>query len=167
MIAGLEEVRKNVKDFLYFEGRRNVKVIDPTVDIRGLKDGQTWEDDPIHLTSAAYFKLADGVTKMSSGGSGGASMGRGGAGGRDVRGRGAGRGFDHNNSWRKRGRTDSMETAGGDSRRHRSWGPEYGEGARRGQRKLGGERRRRCCQRKRFLRSWKRHWRHALLGGRL
>jgi hypothetical protein len=129
LTTGLEEVRKNVKDFLYYEGRRNVKVMDPAVDIRGLEDGQTWEDDPIHLTPAAYSKLAEGIIKMSSSGAGGPG---GGGGARGGRGRGLDGGAGTNSGWRKRDRTESMDAGGGDSRRKRGWGGDLGDGARRG-----------------------------------
>jgi hypothetical protein len=64
----LEFLRKNFKDFLFFDGKRNVKVLDPSMDIRGLEDKEAWtEDDPYHPQPAVYKKIADSVIHIIDG----------------------------------------------------------------------------------------------------
>jgi hypothetical protein len=49
MLSSLEIMRKNFKDFLYYNGMRTIKVLDPSMDIRGMEDEEIWEaDEPIH-----------------------------------------------------------------------------------------------------------------------
>jgi hypothetical protein len=47
MLQGLEDIRRNLKDFLFHKGKRNVKVVDPNFDIRGMSEGEVWDLDPI------------------------------------------------------------------------------------------------------------------------
>jgi hypothetical protein len=64
--TSLELLRKNFKDFLFYEGRRNVKVLDPCVDIRNMDDTEVWkEEDPVHPVKDMYKKIADTVVRMS------------------------------------------------------------------------------------------------------
>jgi hypothetical protein len=65
--ASLELLRKNFKDFLFYEGRRNVKVLDPCVNIRNLDDTEVWkkEEDPVHPVMGIYKKIAETVVRMS------------------------------------------------------------------------------------------------------
>jgi hypothetical protein len=56
LMASLELLRKNFKDFLFYDGRRNVKVLDPCVDIRHLPDEEVWGEDPIHPKESAFEK---------------------------------------------------------------------------------------------------------------
>jgi hypothetical protein len=62
----LELLRKNFKDFLYYDGRRNVKILDPCMDIRSMTDNKVWGMDPIHPTEAVSMKIAASVIKISS-----------------------------------------------------------------------------------------------------
>jgi hypothetical protein len=62
----LELLRKNFKDFMYYDGRRNVKILDPCMDIRSMSDREVWDLDPIHPTEAVYTKIAALVVKISS-----------------------------------------------------------------------------------------------------
>jgi hypothetical protein len=63
-MASLELLRKNFKDFLFYDGRRNVKVLDPCVDIRHLPDDEVWGEDPIHPKESAFEKIAASVAKI-------------------------------------------------------------------------------------------------------
>jgi hypothetical protein len=63
-MASLEILRKNFKDFLFYDGRRNIKVFDPCIDIRGMTDEEAWGDDPIHPTEEAFGKMAASVGKI-------------------------------------------------------------------------------------------------------
>jgi hypothetical protein len=56
--------RKNYKDFLYYEGMKGIKVMDPCMDKRGMEDGEIWGEDPIHPKQLGNSKIASGVIKM-------------------------------------------------------------------------------------------------------
>jgi hypothetical protein len=65
MLTSLEDLRVNLKDFLYLSGKRFVKIVDPTYDMRSMADSEIWGDaDPIHPKPEMYTKLADGVIKL-------------------------------------------------------------------------------------------------------
>jgi hypothetical protein len=64
LMASLEILRKNFKDFLFYDGRRNIKVFDPSMDLRGMADEEAWGDDPIHPTDEAFNKMAASVAKI-------------------------------------------------------------------------------------------------------
>jgi hypothetical protein len=64
MLGTLEMYRKNFKDFLYYGGMKNIKVMDPCMDIRGMEDSDVWDLDPVHPLPLVYAKMAGGVIKM-------------------------------------------------------------------------------------------------------
>jgi hypothetical protein len=67
MDAALDSLKKNLKDFLFNTGRRNIKILDPSVDFRGMTDREIWsQDDPIHPRPEAYSKIAEGVIKLKA-----------------------------------------------------------------------------------------------------
>jgi hypothetical protein len=66
MLNTLEMFRKNFKDFLYYEGMKSIKVMDPCMDIRGLEDSDVWDLDPVHPLPLVYAKMAGGVIKMTN-----------------------------------------------------------------------------------------------------
>jgi hypothetical protein len=67
MMTSLAELRKNLKNYLYYTGRKNIRVMDPTVDLRGFTDNEVWaEGDPVHPRPEMYEQLADGVIKMTA-----------------------------------------------------------------------------------------------------
>jgi hypothetical protein len=57
----LADLTKNIKNFMFMNNLRHVKVIDPAVDMRGLSDDEIWEDDPIHPRENFYDILARSV----------------------------------------------------------------------------------------------------------
>jgi hypothetical protein len=61
---GLEDIRRNLKDFLFHKGKRNVKVLDPNLEIRGLSEGEVWDMDPIHPREEVYKKIAEGLINV-------------------------------------------------------------------------------------------------------
>jgi hypothetical protein len=65
MLNSLDMMRRNFKDFLYFAGMRNVKVLDPCMDIRGMEDSEIWGKDPIHPLPLVYTKIVSGIVKMT------------------------------------------------------------------------------------------------------
>jgi hypothetical protein len=42
LLSSLELLRKNFKDFMYYDGRGNVKILDPCMDIRSMSDKDVW-----------------------------------------------------------------------------------------------------------------------------
>jgi hypothetical protein len=66
MLNSLDMMRRNFKDFLFFAGMRNVKVLDPCMDIRGMEDMEIWSEDPVHPLPLVYTKIVTGVVKMTN-----------------------------------------------------------------------------------------------------
>jgi hypothetical protein len=64
MLDSLELMRKTCKDFLYYEGKKSIKVLDPCVDIRGMENSEVWGDDPVHPQQLVYKKIATGVIRI-------------------------------------------------------------------------------------------------------
>jgi hypothetical protein len=63
-MSSLEILRKNFKDFLFYDGRRNIKVLDTCIDIRLLSDEEVWGEDPIHPSDLAFEQIAASVAKI-------------------------------------------------------------------------------------------------------
>jgi hypothetical protein len=61
--ASLKEAKQNLKDFLFSEGRRNFRVLDPNIDIQCLKEEDVWGSDPVHPLPAVFSRIAEGVAK--------------------------------------------------------------------------------------------------------
>jgi hypothetical protein len=57
-------MRKTCKDFLFYEGNKLIKVLDPCVDIRGMDDSEVRGDNPIHRQRLVYEKITRGVIKL-------------------------------------------------------------------------------------------------------
>jgi hypothetical protein len=66
MMADLEELCGNFKKFLFHDGYRNIKLMDPNVDLRGLAEDEVWGEDPVHPMTAAFKKIAAGVIKITT-----------------------------------------------------------------------------------------------------
>jgi hypothetical protein len=64
MLQGLEDIRYNLKEYLFHKGKRQVRVLDPNIDIRGMTDSEVWDTDPIHPRPEVYKKIAEAVLKM-------------------------------------------------------------------------------------------------------
>jgi hypothetical protein len=48
MAEDLDSMKCNLKDFVFREGNRSVKHLDPNVDLRGLEESNIWGADPVH-----------------------------------------------------------------------------------------------------------------------
>jgi hypothetical protein len=57
------EVRRNLKDFLWYDGKLNFKVVDPAFDLKGMAEENMWGVDPVHPKPA---KLAEAVVKIAA-----------------------------------------------------------------------------------------------------
>jgi hypothetical protein len=62
----LESLKRNLKDHVYNLNRRNIKVMDPMLDLRGLDPSEVWGSNPIIPLDVAASKLADGLMLMAS-----------------------------------------------------------------------------------------------------
>jgi hypothetical protein len=64
MLQGLEDVKKNLKDYLFHKGKRNIRVVDPTLVLKGMVDTEIWGLDPIHPKDEVYKKMAEDIVKV-------------------------------------------------------------------------------------------------------
>jgi hypothetical protein len=55
---------KYIKDYLFYDGYRNIRVLDTCMDLRTVDPADVWEDDPVHPTSIVYSKIAAAVAKV-------------------------------------------------------------------------------------------------------
>jgi hypothetical protein len=61
LLSELGMVNKCIKDFLFLEGYRNARVMDPWIGLRHLDIKEVWGDDPRYIKPDLYKHLADGV----------------------------------------------------------------------------------------------------------
>jgi hypothetical protein len=61
LLEALELHKRVIKDFLYLAHLRNIKVVDPVVDLRGMPDEEVWGTDPVHPREEVYRQLAAGI----------------------------------------------------------------------------------------------------------
>jgi hypothetical protein len=57
----LADLTKNIKNFMFMNNLRNMTVLDPAVDMRGLSEDEIWEEDPVHPRESFYNILARSV----------------------------------------------------------------------------------------------------------
>jgi hypothetical protein len=55
MLADLETMNRNLKDFVFCEGNRNMRLFDPNIDLRGLEEADIWSEDPVHPRRETYL----------------------------------------------------------------------------------------------------------------
>jgi hypothetical protein len=48
MREALLESKQNLKDFLFYSGKRNFKVLDPNMIINSMTEEEVWGHDPVH-----------------------------------------------------------------------------------------------------------------------
>jgi hypothetical protein len=60
----LEYLKKTIKDYLFTNGLRFIRVLDPMVDVRGMEADAVWGTDPVHPTEAVYSKIAAATAKL-------------------------------------------------------------------------------------------------------
>jgi hypothetical protein len=66
MSTQLDTFKRNIKDHIHNLQRKNIKVVDPNLDIRGMDPADIWADDPIHPREEAPKKIAGGILLMAS-----------------------------------------------------------------------------------------------------
>jgi uncharacterized membrane protein YgcG len=61
MVKELEEVHKQVRDFLFVENLRHVRVMNPWIGLRGASPSNIWGEDPVLVKAEMLPKLVEGV----------------------------------------------------------------------------------------------------------
>jgi hypothetical protein len=61
LVADLDDVHKCARDFLFVEGLRNMRVMNPWVGLRGSSPANIWGEDPVHVKQEMQMKLVEGV----------------------------------------------------------------------------------------------------------
>jgi hypothetical protein len=88
----LDSLRRNLRDHVFSLNKRNIKILDPNMDLRGLQPEETWGTDPINITDLAANKVVDGMILVAN------NFG------------------DISNNWRESGRGRGRGNRGGPSR---------------------------------------------------
>jgi hypothetical protein len=60
----LDLLKRSIKDYLFCNDLRFIRVLDPLVDIRGMEAAEVWGSDPIHPQPAIYNKIAAATAKL-------------------------------------------------------------------------------------------------------
>jgi hypothetical protein len=66
MAAQLETFKRSIKDHIHSLQHRNIKVVDPNLDIRGMDPVNIWGDDPIKPQEEAAKKIVNGILLMAA-----------------------------------------------------------------------------------------------------
>jgi hypothetical protein len=66
MGAQLDTFKRNLKDHIHGLNKKNIKVVEPSLDLRGMTPGEIWGTDPVNPTEAAMAKIADGILLMAA-----------------------------------------------------------------------------------------------------
>jgi hypothetical protein len=66
MLEDLDNLKRTVKDCIFRQGNRSIKLLDPNVDMRGLEVADIWGADPVHPRAEIYTRIAEGVVRMST-----------------------------------------------------------------------------------------------------
>jgi hypothetical protein len=61
----LDLVKKYMKDYLFYDGYRSIRVLDPCLDLRAIGPDEAWDTDPVHPTLAAYNRIAAATAKIN------------------------------------------------------------------------------------------------------
>jgi hypothetical protein len=61
----LDGYTKKIKNILFVQNRRNLRVMDSSYDSRHMAEGDVWFCDPVHPLDGIYRKIAAGVAKMA------------------------------------------------------------------------------------------------------
>jgi hypothetical protein len=66
MGAQLDTFKRNIKDHIHGLNKKNHKMADPSLDLRGMSPVEIWGTDPVNPTEEAMSKIADGILLMAS-----------------------------------------------------------------------------------------------------
>jgi hypothetical protein len=62
----LDRYKWGMKEHMRALGRKNIKILDPSYDLRSMAEHEVWGDDPVHPSEAAYSKIATAALAMQS-----------------------------------------------------------------------------------------------------
>jgi hypothetical protein len=62
----LDSLRRNLKDHVFGINKKNVKILDPNMDLRGLQPVEIWGSEPISITDLAANKIVDGMILVAN-----------------------------------------------------------------------------------------------------
>jgi hypothetical protein len=62
----IESLKRNLKDHIFNLNKRNIKVLDPNLGLRGLEPSETWAADPVNILELVACKVVDGAILMAS-----------------------------------------------------------------------------------------------------
>jgi hypothetical protein len=62
----LDRYKWGMKEHIRSMGRKNIKVLDPNIDLRSMAEQDVWGEDPVHPLEEAYVKMAAGAITLSS-----------------------------------------------------------------------------------------------------
>jgi hypothetical protein len=66
MYTQLEALKRNLKEFVHNLNKKNLKVMDPNIDLRGMDPVDIWGENPIIPLEMAADKLVDSLLLMAS-----------------------------------------------------------------------------------------------------
>jgi uncharacterized membrane protein YgcG len=61
VLASLEDVHRSTRDFLFMEGMRHARVMNPWVGLRSTSPSNIWGEDPVYIKKEVMTLLAEGV----------------------------------------------------------------------------------------------------------
>jgi hypothetical protein len=62
----LDSLRRNLKDHVFGLNKKNIKILDPNMDLRGLQPAEIWGSDPINITDLAANKVVGGLILVAN-----------------------------------------------------------------------------------------------------
>jgi hypothetical protein len=66
MMAALTEAKQNLRDFLFHDGKRTLKVLNPNLDIKTMTEEEVRGHNPVHPLPQVYSKIAEAVVKLAA-----------------------------------------------------------------------------------------------------
>jgi hypothetical protein len=62
----LDRYKWGMKEHMRSLDRKNIKILDPSYDLRSMAEHEVWGDDPVHPSEAAYIKIAAAAVAMQT-----------------------------------------------------------------------------------------------------
>jgi hypothetical protein len=64
MMLQLDGLKRGLKNSLFNTRRRNFRISDTALDMRGLDDNEIWFVDPVHQVNSVYSRIAEEVKRI-------------------------------------------------------------------------------------------------------
>jgi hypothetical protein len=62
----LDRYKWGMKEHMRSLGRKNIKILDPSYDLRSMAEHEVWGDNPVHPSEAACIKIAAAAVAMQA-----------------------------------------------------------------------------------------------------